>query len=269
MAVVRTDEIGLTPALAYRGTFAAAVAEPNPTGELPPGWEGIYFPFDAELGALRPDGSPADDGVLPAIDLPRRMYAGEDTVFHRPIHYGDAVEQTVTAGSITEKQGRGGRLVFADVERTYRVDGELAISSVWHDVFLDAAKPGDTAKPPTPAPEVEWLWSEPLVLDSRQLFRYSAMTFNTHRVHYDRDWARSIEGLDDLLVHGPLIRMLLLDFVLRSRTAARPRSFSIQMQAPMFVDTAVRMVGNETERGSEVFLLDSEDGVLARGSVDT
>lgn len=269
MAVVRTDTIGVTPAVAYRGTFAPDAAEPTPTGELPPGWEGIYFPFDVELDALRSDGSPADDGVLPVIDLPRRMYAGEDTVFHSPIHYGDAVEQRVTAGSITEKLGRGGRLVFADVERTYSVDGEPAISSVWHDVFLEAAKPGATAKPSTPVPDVDWMWSETLVLDSRQLFRFSAMTFNTHRVHYDRDWAQSVEGLDDVLVHGPLIRILLLDFALRSQPVIRPHSFSIQMHAPMFVDRAVRMVGTETGSGRNVFVLDSENRMLARGSVAT
>ncbi|MBY3986987.1 hypothetical protein HQO84_14495 [Rhodococcus fascians] len=269
MTVVRNETFGLTPALAYRGTFAPDAPEPKPSGELPPGWEGIYFPFHAALDALRPDGSPADDGVLPVIELPRRMYAGEDTVFHRPIHYGDPVEQNVAAGSITEKQGRGGRLVFADVERTYSVDGEVAVSSVWHDVFLEAAKPGDTVKPPTPAPDLDWAWAESLVLDTRQLFRYSAITFNTHRVHYDLGWARSVEGLEDLLVHGPLIRMLLLDFALRSQPDDRASSFSIQMHAPVFVDTAVRMVGHETYTGSEVFVLDSANRVLARGSVAT
>ncbi|WP_338890651.1 hypothetical protein [Rhodococcus sovatensis] len=267
MAVVRTESLRLAPAVAYRGTFAPTAAEPKSTGELPPGWEGIYFPFDAALAELRPDGSPADDGVLPVIDLPRRMYAGEDTVFHRPLAYDDVVEQRVQAGAIVDKQGRGGRLVFADVERSYLVDGELAVSSVWHDVFLEAAKPGAVAKPPAPAPDVEWSWTESLTLDSRQLFRFSALTFNTHLVHYNRDWARNVEGLQNLLVHGPLVRMLLLDFAVRSQPDACPRSFSIQMQAPVFVDTEVRLVGCATDTGSEVLVLDSEDRVLARGVV--
>lgn len=269
MAVVRTEVLGLTPALAYRGTFARGAAEPKSTGELPPGWEGIYFPFDAELDSLRPDGSPADDGVLPVIDLPRRMYAGEDTVFHRPIHYGNVVEQRVSAGAVTEKQGRGGCLVFADLERIFSVNGEPAISSVWHDVFLGAAKPGESARSPAPAPDVDWLWSESLTLDSRQLFRFSALTFNTHRVHYDREWARSIEGLEDLLVHGPLVRILLLDFALRSSPGLQPHRFSIHMHAPVFVDTTVRLVGRETETGSDLFVLDSENRILARGSLES
>lgn len=267
MAVVRTESLRLTPAAAYRGTFAPTAEEPKSTGELPPGWEGLYFPFDAALADLRPDGSPADDGILPVIDLPRRMYAGEDTVFHRPLAYDDVVEQRVQAGAIVEKEGRGGRLVFADVEREYFVGGELAVSSVWHDVFLEAAKPGAVAKPPAPAPDVEWEWSESLTLDARQLFRFSALTFNTHLVHYDRDWARNVEGLQDLLVHGPLVRMLLLDFAVRSQPGARVGSFSVHMQAPVFVDTEVRLVGRETDSGSEVVVVNARSGVLARGFV--
>ncbi|WP_037138762.1 hypothetical protein [Rhodococcoides fascians] len=267
MAVVRTESLRIAPAAAYRGTFAPLAAEPKSTGELPPGWEGIYFPFDAALADLRPDGSPADDGVLPVIDLPRRMYAGEDTVFHRPLAYDDVVEQRIQAGAVVEKEGRGGRLVFGDVERSYLVAGELAISSVWHDVFLEAAKPGAVAKPPAPAPDAEWAWTEPLTLDPRQLFRFSALTFNTHLVHYDRDWARGVEGLQDLLVHGPLVRMLLLDFAVRSQPGIQVERFSLQMQAPVFVDAEVRLVGRETDSGSEVLVVDAQSGVLARGLV--
>ncbi|MGA9870569.1 MAG: MaoC family dehydratase N-terminal domain-containing protein [Rhodococcus sp. (in: high G+C Gram-positive bacteria)] len=269
MVVVRTEALRVAPAAAYRGTFAPTVEEPKSTGELQPGWEGLYFPFDAALADLRPDGSPTDDGVLPVIDLPRRMYAGEDTVFHRPLAYDDVVEQRVQVGAIVEKEGRGGRLVFADVERKYYVDGELAISTVWHDVFLEAAKPGAVTKPPAPAPDVEWDWSESSTLDARQLFRFSALTFNTHLVHYDRDWARNVEGLQDLLVHGPLVRILLLDLAVRSQPGVRVRSFSLQMQAPVFVDTEVQLVGRVTDAGSEVFVLDAENRVLARGVAAT
>lgn len=269
MAIVRIETLRVGPAAAYRGTFAPTVAEPRPTGELPPGWEGIYFPFDAAMTELRPDGSPADDGVLPAIDLPRRMYAGEDTVFHQPLSYDELVEQRVQAGAIIEKEGRGGRLVFADVERSYLVDGELAITSIWHDVFLEAAKRGAVAKPPAPAPDVEWAWSEPLTLDSRQLFRFSALTFNTHLVHYDREWARNVEGLQDLLVHGPLVRLLLLDFAVRSQPGVQVRRFSLQMQAPVFVDAEVQLVGRATDAGSEVFVRDWSGRILARGTVSS
>ena len=125
-SVVRTELLGTAAAAAYRSTFAPDAPPPAPAASVLPGWEGLAFPFDTEFDDLREDGSPARDGVLPEFDLPRRMYAGEDTVFHRPLHFGDEVEQTVRAGSVVQKSGRSGRLVFADVVREYRVDGELA-----------------------------------------------------------------------------------------------------------------------------------------------
>jgi 3-methylfumaryl-CoA hydratase len=249
--VIRRQLLGLQPAADYRGTFAPDSPEPVDGGELPAGWEGLYFPFDAPLTALRPDGSPAEDGVLPAIDLPRRMYAGEDTVFHRPLVYGSLVEQRTSLAGLVRKQGRSGELVFADIERVYSVDGETAVTSVWHD--------------------------ETVTLDARQLFRFSAITFNTHRVHYDRAWAVDVEGLDDLLVHGPLTRILMLDAVARWWPGRRVASFGITSTAPVFAGRALRLVARdtvaaETAEGdaglrSEVAGLDSAGAALARGAV--
>jgi 3-methylfumaryl-CoA hydratase len=267
VTITRTEPLGTAAAAAYRGTFATSDAEPAAGGELPPGWEGLTFPFDAPLADLRPDGSPARDGVLPEIDLPRRMYAGEDTVFHRPLRFGDTLEQTVRIGSVIEKTGRSGRLLFADLVREYRVRGELAVESTWHDVFLEAAAADGPAPavvhPPDPAPE----WTEDAVLDARQLFRFSALTFNTHRVHYDGAWATEVEGLDGLLVHGPLTRILLLDAARRHRPGAAA-SYEFRATAPTYVDSAFTLQGRTTSDGStEVVAVDALRGVLARGVV--
>jgi 3-methylfumaryl-CoA hydratase len=271
--VIRRQLLGLQPAADYRGTFAPDSPEPVDGGELPAGWEGLYFPFDAPLTALRPDGSPSEDGVLPAIDLPRRMYAGEDTVFHRPLVYGSLVEQRTSLAGLVRKQGRSGELVFADIERVYSVDGETAVTSVWHDVFLGPA----AARALQPLPDEKWEHDETVTLDARQLFRFSAITFNTHRVHYDRAWAVDVEGLDDLLVHGPLTRILMLDAVARWRPGRRVASFGITSTAPVFAGRALRLVARdtvaaETAEGdaglrSEVAGLDSAGAALARGAV--
>ena len=262
-AVIRSQILETQPAADYRGTFAADAPEPVEGGLLPAGWEGLYFPFDAPLAALRPDGSPADDGVLPPIDLPRRLYAGEDTVFHRPLVYGDTVEQRTSLAGLVRKQGRNGELVFADIERVYSVDGEPAVTSVWHDVFLGPSP----SRALQPLPDEAWQHDETVTLDPRQLFRFSAITFNTHRVHYDRAWAVDVEGLDDLLVHGPLTRILMLDAVARWQPGRAVASFGITSTAPVFSGRPLRLVARESEGGAHVVALDAAGAALARGVV--
>jgi 3-methylfumaryl-CoA hydratase len=267
----RTEHLRTEPAAAYRTTFAPQAPEPLPGGALPSGWEGLYFPFDTHFADLRPDGSPGAGDVVPEIDLPRRLYAGEDTRFHRPLHYGDLAEQCTTLGRVEPKQGRSGRMVFADVERRYLVSGELAVTSVWHDVFLPGADPAQSSSQPVRAParleQTDWAWSAQLALDRRQLFRYSAITFNTHRVHYDLGWARDDEGLPDLLVHGPLMRMLLLDFATKSAGGQSVREFSLRSLAPTYVDTPVTLVGGDAGEGAEVYAVDDAGRKLAHGRV--
>ncbi|GGH47007.1 MaoC family dehydratase N-terminal domain-containing protein [Microbacterium album] len=263
--VTREQRLEPFPAEAYRGTFAPDDESAAPGAALPPGWEGVYFPYDAPLADLREDGSPARDGVLPEFDLPRRMYAGEDAVYHRPLRIGDVVEQTARAGSVVEKTGRSGRLVFADVVREFRVGGELAAESVWHDVFLEGGSGG--AAGPAPADVPDGAWAEPLTLDERQLFRFSALTFNTHRVHYDLAWAREREGLDGLLVHGPLIRILLLDAVRRHEIGARISAFRFRARAPFLVGTTATIRGWRDGEQTRVALVDADGGLLAQGDV--
>lgn len=272
---LRTEVVGTVPAALYRSTFASDAPEPAGGGRLPAGWEGLYFAFDAPLADLRPDGSPAGDAVMPDFGLPRRMYAGEDTEFLRPIRFGDEVEQLTRLGAVTEKTGRSGRLVFADLVREYRVNGELAVVSTWHDVFLEAApaaassRGSSSAAPaePAAAPGPEW-WSDSITPDARQLFRYSALTFNTHRVHYDLAWARDVEHLDGLLVHGPLVRMLALDAVLRRCVGRVPSSYAFRVRSPLLVDRELTILGREVDGGpTEVIVLDSNGREAAEATV--
>lgn len=276
MSVVRTEVLAAATAEAYRGTFAAGDPRREAGDELPPGWEGVYFPFAAALTDLRPDGTPARDGVLPEYDLPRRMYAGEDTEFRHPLHLGDEVEQTATAGEAAQKSGASGRLVFADIVREYRVGGQVAVRSVWHDVFLEAADPDAPVRPPRRDTEAAAGadWIEEFALDARQLFRFSALTFNTHLIHYDRRWAREVEGLPDLLVHGPLTRILLMDAARRhaggrSRSGERrARRLAVRTTAPMLVDRTVRVAGRTTDARTTMSALDGDDVVLATAEVE-
>ncbi|WP_228479894.1 FAS1-like dehydratase domain-containing protein [Microbacterium abyssi] len=270
MSVVRTSVVDEDTVEVYRGTFAAEERRRDAGDELPSAWEGVLFPFTAALADLRPDGTPARDGVIPEIDLPRRMYAGESTEFLGPIRLGDEVTQTTTLGKVVEKSGSSGRLVFVDVEREYAVAGETAIRSVWHDVFLEQTDADAPARPPRTDPDAAAFaeWIDELELDARQLFRFSALTFNTHLIHYDRAWAREVEGLPDLLVHGPLTRILLMDAVRRHSPGRRPVRLDVRAIAPVLVDRPLRIAGTDGDGVTRATLLDADDAVLATAEVD-
>lgn len=269
MTVVRTESVLASVVEGYRGTFAAEESARTLGDTLPAAWEGVLFGFAVPLVDLRPDGTPARDGIIPEIDLPRRMYAGETTEFLRPIRLGDRVEQTTRLGSVVEKDGSRGRLVFVDVEREYAVDGEAAIHSVWHDVFLEAADPDAPVRQPRADPDAVAAaeWTEEVTLDARQLFRFSALTFNTHLIHYDRAWAREVEGLPDLLVHGPLTRILLMDAARRHAPERDAARLDVRAVAPMLVDRPVRIVGRDEGNRTVVTALDAADVVLATAEI--
>lgn len=269
MSVVRRETVRASTVEAYRGTFAAGESSYAEGAELPAAWEGVLFPFAVPLADLRPDGTPARDGVIPEIDLPRRMYAGETTEFLRPLHLGDEVVQTTRLGEVVDKSGSRGRLTFVDVEREYTVDGAPAVRSVWHDVFLEAADPDAPTRPPRTDPRAATGadWSEEFVLDARQLFRFSALTFNTHLIHYDRAWARDVEGLPDLLVHGPLTRILLMDAARRNEPERRVERLEVRAIAPVLVDRVVRLYGRSEGDRTHVTALDEADVVLATADI--
>lgn len=269
MSIVRTERASPETLEAYRGTFAAG-QERRPSGAiLPEAWEGVLFPFAVPLADLREDGTPARDGVIPEIDLPRRMYAGETTEFLRPIRIGDEITQTTRLGRVVEKDGASGRLMFVDIEREFAVSGQIAIRSVWHDVFLEQADPDALVRPPRvdadAAAAADWI--EECELDARQLFRFSALTFNTHLIHYDRAWARDVEGLPDLLVHGPLTRILVMDAVRRRADERTPVRFDIRAVAPVLVDRPIRIAGRTNGDATHAVVLDADDVVLATAEV--
>jgi 3-methylfumaryl-CoA hydratase len=261
-SVTRTDTIGRWPASAYRATFASN--DPVDEERLPPGWHKLYFLSTPTLDGLRPDGTPNADGVTPEIELPRRLYAGEELAFHRPIRYGETLELSTRLRATTEKEGSHGHLVFVTLESSILAESELVVSIRQHDVFLGE---GGEPRPLAPGPgsnDLEWV--EETELTPAHLFRYSALTFNTHRIHYDRDWVRQAEGQPDLLVHGPLLEMLLLDFVVRNAGVRAVAGFSVRIHAPTFVDTPVRLAGISHADRADLWVLDAEGGILVSGS---
>ena len=204
--------------------------------EVPPLGHWLYFLPRARQSEIDVDGHPRRGGFLPPIDLPRRMFAGAVITFHAPIAIGSKIERVSTILDVTEKHGASGRLVFVKLRHEVSANGALALSEEQDIVYREAAK----AVAPLPKPEGASRAAEHsrrITPDPTRLFRFSALTFNAHRIHYDRDYARDVEFYPGLVVQGPYIATLLMDHLLRHDPAARLHTFRFRAKSPLF-DTA-------------------------------
>ncbi len=195
----------------------------------------LYFLPDARQSAIGDDGHPRrnNGGLLPPVPLPRRMWAGGRVEFLAPIAVGAALTRVTTIAAIRAKRGASGDLVFVTLQHDIAADGIPAIREEQDLVYRAAAtaSAAPSAPPPVepePADAVRRVTADPVLL-----FRYSALTFNAHRIHYDRDYARKVEGYAGLVVHGPLIATLLIDHARRELPGLTPRHFSFRAEAPL------------------------------------
>ncbi len=214
-------------------------------GELPPLAHWLYFLPEAPQSVIGVDGHPARGAALPPIDAPRRMWAGGRLTFHAPLPIGaQAVRRSVVTDA-TVKDGRSGRLTFVTVRHEVLVDGAVAVTEEQDLVFRGA---GNGTPPAAPVDTRVADVRRDVTFDATALFRFSALTFNAHRIHYDRAYAVEEELYPDLVVHGPYQAMLLADHLLRSRPGARLARFSFRGARPLFVDrtAAVNLAGSES-----------------------
>lgn len=204
---------------------------------LPPLWHWLYFLRSAPMGALGRDGHPAKGGFLPPVALPRRMWAGGRFGFDGDLHIGDHAVKTSTIKDVAIKTGRSGSLCFVTVR--HEVGLPDALPAFWeeHDiVYREDPAAGSIPRQTDPVGDT-WDHTETVTPSEVLLFRYSALTFNGHRIHYDRDYAIEVEGHGGLVVHGPLIATLLMGLAQRLNGGATPRSFDFRAASPLF-DTA-------------------------------
>jgi 3-methylfumaryl-CoA hydratase len=220
-------------------------AEPAPGSELPPLAHWLYFLPHARPAALAPDGHPRRGGFLPPVPLPHRMWAGGRLDFRRALRVGDEVERRSTVAGVEAKQGRSGPLVFVTVRHEI-MDGQGVALAEEHDIAYRGDPPPGTAPPPPAAAPTDEQFARVIVPDPVLLFRYSALTFNGHRIHYDRRYATEVEGYPGLVVHGPLVATLLVDLLRRERPDARLRAFAYRAASPLF-DTAAFTVCGRNE----------------------
>jgi 3-methylfumaryl-CoA hydratase len=248
-----------TPVIALTATLDHPATAAEAGSALPPLWHWLYFlPMhrQSDIGA---DGHAKRGGFLPPVPLPRRMWAGSQFEFRTPIKVGDRMARTSTIDDVTTKEGRTGKLVFVKVRHEVRCNGAAEPALVeFHDiVYREAQRPDDVAPPPQKAPEAAE-WRRQIVPDDVLLFRYSALTFNGHRIHYDRQYVTGTEGYPGLIVHGPLIATLLLDLLRRQLPGADVATFRFKAVRPTFDLNAFHVQGTPEADGKTIRLWASD-----------
>jgi 3-methylfumaryl-CoA hydratase len=242
------DLISLAP---VRAAAATLDDDPQTFGEgnpLPPLWHWFFFLSPARQGRLGEDGHPERGGFMPPIALPRRMFAGARLRFIEPLVIGRPARRTARIASVSEKSGKSGTLAFVGVDYRIEQDGRLCIEEHQDIVYREPGAPVAAPHPADLPPPPEGAWTRTVTPDPRLLFRFSALTFNAHRIHYDRPYATAVEGYPGLVVHGPLTAVLLMELVRRNST--RPVSaYAFRGQAPLFDLAPFRLVGVPGEPG--------------------
>jgi 3-methylfumaryl-CoA hydratase len=248
--------------------WCAALDRTTPAGdEVPQGLHWCLCIPDAPTNALGEDGHPCRDespsGFLPPVPLPRRMWAGSSVEFISPIALNDPIERISRVASITAKPGASGALVFVEVAHETLADGALAVREVQSLVYREASPAGAVLVPPPPKDatfdQSTWDSTRTLIPNEAVLFRYSALTFNSHRIHYDLPYARDVEGYRALVVHGPLIASLLLDLVRRELGELALASFSFRAVSPAMCGEPLNLAMRR-EDGGLVLAAFAQDG---------
>src|SRR5689334_22230548 len=229
------DTVTATPYAALSATLDRPAERPPVGTALPPLWHWLYFLPLYKQSEVGPDGHAQRGEFLPPVPLPRRMWAGSEFEFGDPLRVGDRVCRVSTIAAISEKSGRSGSLVFVKVRHELRRSGQTAVAiAETHDiVYREAARAGVIAPPAAAAPR-DAAWERKVEPGAVLLFRYSALTFNGHRIHYDRRYVTEVEGYPGLIVHGPMIATLLLDLLRYRHPEAEVVRYSFRAVRPTF-----------------------------------
>ena len=256
------------PARALIATLDENDPDPKTGDALPPLWHWLYFLEVARQSKLGPDGHAERGDFLPPVPLPRRMWAGSRFSFEgEPIRIGDTIKRSSTIKSVEPKSGSTGAMVFVTVQHT--ISGPRGLSLIEdHDiVYREAPKPGEAARAPNPAP-TDATWSRTIEATPPLLFRFSALTFNGHRIHYDQPYVTGTEGYPGLIVHGPLMGLVQIELARRSNPAKIPARFEFRALSPVFAGAPFSVSArHETDGTVSTWIANSTGGLAQQGKV--
>ncbi len=249
------DHIGAAPVRGLSATLDREDAPPELGTPLPPLWHWLYFLPQQQQSLLGADGHAQRGDFLPPVPLPRRMWAGGRLQWQadNPLRVGDAVHRRSRIASVTYKAGRTGDLVFVLLQHDIHNAQGLALTEEHDIVYRANPQPGDPVASPQAAAQGS-VWSMQITPDDVLLFRYSALTFNGHRIHYDRRYVTQVEGYPGLIVHGPLIATMLLDVLRRNLPQAQVLGFTFRAVRPVFDIAPFRVHGKPSTDGKTVQL---------------
>ena len=262
----RDDVVTAAPVAALAATLDHEPASRAPGDPLPPLWHWLYFLPLAPRSHIGSDGHPMRGGFLPPVPLPRRMWAGSRLTFHRPLTIGEAIRRESTIADVQHKRGRSGDLVFVVVRHDIHGSARLAITEEQQIVYRGAgetpSRPGtQPAAAATAAAPRAADWQSVIRPDPVLLFRYSALTFNGHRIHYDRPYATGEEGYPGLVVHGPLLATLLLDRLHTAHPDLQVARFEFRAQRPLFDTADFVVAGARDDSGFALWTADMSGNV--------
>jgi len=249
----RSDLVTAAPIAGFSATMDRDDSYPRAGEPIPPLGHWLYFLPQYRHSEIGRDGHPTRGGFLPPVPLPRRMWAGGRLQFHRPVRVGETISRRSRIASVSAKEGRSGALVFVQVRHEIANSNGLALTEDQDLVYRDNPGPADRAPSPQAAPREE-AWAREIHPDEVLLFRYSALTFNGHRIHYDYRYVTEVEGYPGLVVHGPLIATLLTDVLRRNMPGASIASFSFRAVKPLFANAPFAVCGRPEGDGKTVAL---------------
>ena len=261
-----SDHVSLERVRALQATLERP-EEPLGEGDaLPPLWHWLFFWGIAPRSGLGRDGHPALGGFLPPLGPARRMWAGSRVRFHQPLRIGEPIARRSTIADIRLKNGRSGQLAFVTVRHEISGGKGLAIADEHEIVYRSGAGAPAPERPAEPAPG-DPAFSEPQLADPVLLFRYSALTFNGHRIHYDRPYAIEVEGYRGLVVHGPLLATLMVGLAVRSWPERPIATFEFRGRRPVIGGEPFTVNGRPRDGATiDLWIADAQRGLAMTGA---
>ena len=263
------DVVTQAPIKAMIATFDRADKVPAEGEPIMPGWHLLYLHSHARPSQLGKDGAAVSGGVLPEIPMPRRMYAGSTFTFDGEIRVGDRLRREIEFSDVQLREGSTGALIVTTQTRRIYTPRGLALTEAASTVFREEVKAGaKSGVPVRDAPPAGLPWKRTIMPDPVILFRYSAITFNPHRIHYDKPYCMEVEGYPGLVVHGPFAQQCLFDLLRDSMPGRRITTFTVRARAPLFDTAPFDVVGRPTAdgKGAELWTVTPKGTIAAQAT---